>query len=193
MDRAWLRGAVVRVPENGILDAVALRFSGVTVRGRLAAEGDIWSKGIELRPAGQPDEIARADVDARGRFAIPAVPPGEYDLVAWNEADLKGEVRRIRVADTDLDLGEIEIVPGIEVAVIVSAPDGTRLAGEHYVSAERDGAHEGVRIALDEDGRGRMRMKPGHWTFELVIAELRSGRIELDVAADPAPLRLRLR
>jgi hypothetical protein len=38
-----------------------------------------------------------------------------------------------------------------------------------------------------------MRMKPGHWRFELVIGDVRSGPIEVDVAPGAATIHLRLR
>ncbi|MHC4960488.1 MAG: carboxypeptidase regulatory-like domain-containing protein, partial [Planctomycetota bacterium] len=188
--RNWLLARSVRVPEVGALQ-VDLRLEGVTLRGTLVAEGDTWSKGLELRLPGGEQVIAKAGVDSRGNFGLPFVRPGEYDLIAWTESDMKPEPRRIRVGHEDVGLGRIQVQASVVVPVVVVAPPGTKLAGSHYVTGEYGGRPESARLQLDEQGRGHLRLKPGRWKLVVKIGDGPGKTIELDVRADRVP-RVRL-
>jgi len=169
----------VSVPAAGEL-RLDIELRGVTVRGRFVGEGH--SRGVTIRRAG--GIVAQSQVDSEGRFEIPFVEPGEYQAVAWT-GEARGEPRAITVGHEDVDVGELLLDSGLDVPVIVSAPPGVRLAGSWELGTWQEGKSEGsmTSLALDEAGRGKVRLRPGRWRLELVIGNLPHASLEIEVPA----------
>jgi len=193
LGRATLFVDRFEVPASGAL-VRDVRLAGVTLRGRLVAEGDDWSKGVLLRRAGTYDDVARINVDVHGRFLIPFVPPGEYDVFGWADLTMHA-TRRIRVGSEDLVLGDVVVEPELKVPVVVVAPEGTKLAGKHYVHIEYEGGSTTGHIYLDEKGTGHMiGLRPGRCTVSFSVEGFQDKELVLEVSAkNPATVRIELK
>ncbi len=173
---ATLNRPAVNVPARGEL-RLDIELRGVTVRGRFV--GESHSRGVVIWRAG--GMVAQAPVDEASRFEIPFVEPGEYEIHAWT-GETRGEPRPITVGHEDIDIGDLAADPGVDVAVVVTAPAGVRLAGFWQLGAWQDGQGGSMlSLALDEAGRGKVRLRPGHWRLSLGLGQLPQASVEIDV------------
>jgi len=167
----------VTVPAAGEL-RLDVELRGVTVRGRFVGTGH--SRAVTIRtPAG--NTVAQARVDEDGRFSIPFVEPGGYEILA-STGEARGEPRPLAVGHEDVDIGDLALDPGLDVPVVVTAPAGVRLAGTWPLGVTQDG--QGVAaltLALDEAGRGKVRLRPGRWRLTLGVGGLAQATVEVDV------------
>ncbi len=174
-DAAARAEATVGAGEEVHVDLVFAR--GAEVRGRLLADGQpLADVGFLFRLA-DPDALGRrGTTDGQGRFVVPSLPPGAYDiqlhLEGKNVVSLPAEVPEDAPV---VDLGELEVpstrlagqivdslaepVEGASVALYQLAADGAevRLAAHAWSSAE------GFVLRGMSGGSYRLRVhKPGY-------------------------------
>jgi RNA polymerase sigma-70 factor (ECF subfamily) len=192
--RATLHAVTLDVPTTGEL-IHDLRLRGATVRGRLVIPGSSanWVRTVELRSARDAQTVvAVAEPDVAGRFAIPFVVPGDYELEGRAGPGERTH-RIIRVGAEDLDLGDLVASATMRLPVVVSAQPGTRLAGTHFFYGQRGTESFAGFLHLDERGRGHATgLKPGPWELHI---QLGAGHVvAAEISSDPKQtLRIDLR
>ena len=75
------------------------------------------------------------------------------------------------------------VEPGVDVAVIVVAPEGVQVAGGRIRSRawnDRSGGQL-LSLSLDETGHGKVRLRPGHWRLSVRVGDLPEVSVNVDV------------
>lgn len=70
---------------------------------------------------------------------------------------------------------------GVDVPIVVLAPAGVRVAGFWELDALDGHGGSMLSLALDETGRGKIRIRPGHWRLSLRLGDLAQRAVEVDV------------
>lgn len=130
------------------------------------AERPLAGVEVTIRPgAGEPGRAVTARTDARGRFAVPALPAGRVDLEARRDGFAPRRVPGVTVPPGRgaVDLGVLMLAPGAAIAGRVSGADDEPLVGVEVWLGEvqrrpsRQQAHalRGAPPAATSDGAGR--------------------------------------
>ncbi len=99
--------------------AAARGAAGVTVTGTVAGPGGKAIAGAVVRLSGDDGAAQKAVSNAEGRFALPMLAPGTYEL-SVNAENYQRLVKSIVVAAPGSDL-DIELQPAVVQSVVVSA------------------------------------------------------------------------
>jgi hypothetical protein len=95
---------------------------------------------------------------------------------------MQGQPRSITVGHEDMDVGDVVVEPGVDVAVIVVAPGGVQVAGSHSFAAWNDrSGGQSLSLSLDETGHGKVRLRPGHWRLSVRVGDLPEVTVTVDV------------
>lgn len=155
---------------DGDVAGVEIRLStGGVLRGHLSglSPRDLENATIEAREKGGDRE--RRDVDFRGDYRIPGVPPGEWEIVARaGRRTAQGEVTLSPgESEAVLDLAFPPVSPSSEVTGRILGPNGEPVGGARVRLAGPDGAEatsqaDGSFHFDAEDGTYRLSAdKPG--------------------------------
>jgi hypothetical protein len=186
--KAILHRPSLAIPEHGDV-RLDIELRGVTVRGRLRHDGDSGSGSVSLRRRGRV--AYQAWIDEEGRFEIPFVEPGQYEIRGHSSGDTQGEGRQITVGMQDADVGDVEVASGVDVEVVVTAPAGVLLAGRHDLHAFDGRDHRFAVLYLDENGRGRISLPAGKWRLSVHVGDLPQSDVDVEIPARE-PVRFHL-
>lgn len=121
--------------------AVSRTVSGLVVDARgkpvPAAQVELLrSREAGALPSLAEDRFYRADTGADGRFEIPLVPPGRFDLLVWGSGF--APLERVGLEVPDGNLGRFVLERGADVSIRVTGPEGQPLEGVEAWVVPRD-------------------------------------------------------
>lgn len=132
-----------------VVDQAGQPVAGAQVVLRSAARGDMRMRVRNLR---EPEPPIEAATDAKGRFELRDLPPGNYELTARGAGYAPLTVPGLEVPQGggSTDLGTVTLVPGVALEGYATDPQGQPVAGAEVRVIEASADRMSRFLRMDE-------------------------------------------